>query len=181
MLHAITWKQFGIAIVSAGLLYYLFVLLKYYWPDIIAGWKEPIQHDGKHAAAHEVLGAAKVDESELKPVNAQELQFAALDEPAPADKHKVLLLGDLADCMQELKTLVKITVDEQDTKESFIPLLQLILSRHAHLIDGSFHEPIVQYLLDQDLPFDLTAEELEQTLTNAYTDNDLNDDHENSK
>lgn len=174
MLHAITWKQFGIAVVSAGLLYYLIVLFKYYRRDIIARFKRPLGQsaDVPHP---DIFGPVQTDESEMQLVNTRELRFAGYEEeedqetalekqavaPDP-DKHKVLLLGGLADFMHELKTLVRITIEAQDTKENFLELFGLIAANHSQLLDGSFNGPIIDFLEEnaENLPFEFHAEDM---------------------
>jgi hypothetical protein len=176
MLHAMTWKQFGIAVFSAGLLYYLIILFKYYRREISAfcsGDKtvKPSPDVAARSDYSPVFGEAKVDEAEMNLVDSEDLEFAP-EEYATGDndKNKTLLLGGLADFMQELKTLIRITIEGEDSKDNFLSLFRLIASKYSQLLDGSFNQSIISYVLDCDLPFNISQNELEQTL------NDLNNE-----
>jgi hypothetical protein len=82
MFYSITWMQFGIAICSAGLLYYLIILFRYYRQEIsafLSGYKgsaEPAVPLFSPAPLQPVFGTIKVNESEMNLVGADELDFA---------------------------------------------------------------------------------------------------------
>jgi len=172
MLHDITWKQFGIAAVSAGLLYYLIILFKYYRLEIaalFAGQKEqpPVPEND-----HQIFGAAITDDSEMNLVNADELRFAEPDEMETPVKEQ--LLGDMADFMEELKVLLRITKEAEDTKENFIMLLQLLVGKHPAAASLRYTEPIALYLLEEgtELPFALSKDEIEEAIINTSFNED---------
>jgi len=152
MHYEFTWGEFGLTMATALLIYYLL---------IAACFKSP-------EAAPQALagmGAVQEDEAEISLVSSRELDFAP-----PADQDKVLLLGRLADFTQELKTLVRITIEAGDSKENFLSLFRLIAAKYGRLPDGAFNRSIAGYVLDSGLPFELTQHELTHLL------NDLNDE-----
>jgi hypothetical protein len=176
MLHAITWKQFGIAVTSAGLLYYLIILFKYYRQEAIALFSgrnnlPTMTAPGVDAqkAEHNIFGAATIDDSEMNLVDADELNFA---EPEPDEIElpdtKSQLLGEVADFMQEIKVLLRITKEAGDTKENFLMLLRLLISKHPRVVSATYAAPIASGILEggADLPFELAQAELEQEFIN---------------
>ena len=72
----------------------------------------------------------------------------------------------MADFMQELKVLLRITKEAEDSKENFFTLLQLLVSKHPAAASIRYAEPIALYLLDEgaDLHFTLTKDEIENAL-----------------
>lgn len=179
MLHAITWKQFGIAVGGAGLLYYLIILFKYYRQEAIAllnGRNNLSTMTAPHGAAQKtdqgIFGAAHFDDSEMNLVDADELNFA---EPEPDEIElpdtKGQLLGEVADFMQELKVLMRITKEADDTKENFLMLLRLLINKHQLVATKRYTVPVILNILEQslDLPFELQKAELEQEFINPLT------------
>ncbi|MFA6084669.1 hypothetical protein [Mucilaginibacter sp.] len=176
MLHAITWKQFGIAAFSAGLLYYLIVLFKYYRQEAIALLSSrknlpAVATPGTAAQKPDqgIFGAAQFDDSEMNLVDADELNFAEA-EPDEIDlpDTKSQLLGEVADFMQELKVLLRITKEAGDTKENFLMLLRLLISKHPVVATATYAESIATSIIEDaaGLPFELALAELEQEFIN---------------
>lgn len=176
MLHAITWKQFGIAVGGAALLYYLLILFKYYRQEITAllnGRKDLPMASAPGSATPKpdpgVFGAATIDDSEMNLVDADDLNFA---EPEPDDidltDTKILLLGEVADVLEDLKALLRVTAETADTKENFIMLLGMLAGKYPQVTEGRFLEPIVLYLLENcgDCAFGLTEAEVQEALVN---------------
>lgn len=180
MIQSITWKQFGMAAVSAGLLYYLIILLQYYRQELIAFFKSRGKRPGEapgeppvNKTDQQVFGAIRIDEAEMDVVKAEELDFAAFepdttDLPENGDT-KNLLLGEVADLMQELKVLLRVTKDTGDTKENFLMLFRLLVSKHPRIPSAAYGKSIAISIMDDsaNLPFELTQTELEQEFTNS--------------
>jgi hypothetical protein len=172
MHYYLTWGVFGLAMAAALLIYYLIVAICCYRQELGAFFKgrsvQPISA-AKKEDGYNGMGEVKEDEAEMNLVNSHDLDFAGSEEmPADRDKIKVLLLGSMADFMHELKTLVRITIESEDTKENFICLFRLIASKYPQLTDGAFNGAIVSYVQDSGLPFAISAEDIEPIL------NDLN-------
>ncbi|MGN6398691.1 MAG: hypothetical protein ACTHMI_24185 [Mucilaginibacter sp.] len=166
MFSSVSAEDFGLIVLGIVLLYYLAVGI-YYRRDIAEGFRtrnrSGTSRDHPKNEPAEVMGPVKPDDTESQLVGAQDLQFAA---PALTDKNKVLMLGNLADLMHELKILVGLTIESGDSKENFLTLFQVLLGNHLQLLDGSFNKPVVAYLLGQQLPFELSADEIETILNN---------------
>ena len=176
-----TWTQYGIAVGTACLLYYLLVFGRYYQQEISGFFQrdkpaQPIGIKQAHLAAPpSVFGRTSIDDTEMQVISADELLFADSDGQdelltevsSPPDK--VFRLGGLADFQQELKTLVRITIDSQDTRENFLDLLQLVASGYPSLADQKYIEPVTGLLLEHsdDFPFELNAADIRQTLINT--------------
>jgi hypothetical protein len=83
-----------------------------------------------------------------------------------------LLLGGLADFMQELKTLIQVTIESESDRETFLNLFQLLASKYGQLMDGSFSESICSYVTDSDLPFKISGPQLKEILTHSFLNED---------
>lgn len=164
MHYEFTWGEFGLTMIAALLIYYLIVAHCCYRQELAAFFKDktskPYAEPGYNG-----MGAVKEDDAEMSLVNSQDLDFAGSEDVTEVrDKNKILLLGGLADFMHELKTLVRITVESEDTKENFLSLFRLIASKYSRLIDGAFNRSIVNYVLDSRLPFAISAGDIEPIL-----------------
>ena len=166
MHYYFTWGEFGLTMVAALLIYYLIVAVCYYRQELGEFFKDKTAQPYAEPD-YNGMGAIKEDEAEMSLVNSQDLDFAGPDEVTEIrDRNKVLLLGGLADFMHELKTLVRITIEGEDTKENFLSLFGLIAGKYAQLLDGSFNESITSYILDSNLPFAISAGDIEPILNN---------------
>jgi hypothetical protein len=172
MHYYLTWGQFALILGAVLLVYYLIILFGCYQKELSAFFnkqKGPVAAKG--LSADSVMGMVKEDDAEMNLVSSEDLDFSGDEElPIQQGDRKTLLLGGLADFMQELKTLIRITIEAEDTKENFLSLFRLIASKHSQLLDGSFNQAIISYVLDSALPFKISQNELEQIL------NDLNNE-----
>jgi hypothetical protein len=176
-----TWTQYGITVGTGCLLYYLLILERYYRQEIAVFFNryKPVQTPGLEqklsVAPPSVFGQTSLDDTEMQVISADELQFADSDGhnelftevSSPPDN--VFRLGGLADFQQELKTLVRITIDSQGTRENFLDLLQLVASGYPSLADQKYVEPVTGLLLEYSdgFPFELNADDIRQTLINT--------------
>ncbi|MFB9843934.1 hypothetical protein [Mucilaginibacter ginsenosidivorans] len=173
MHYYFTWGQFGLTLAAALLIYYLIVAVCCYrreLRDFFTGRLRQPAPQSETRNSYSVMGEVKEDDAEMSLVSSRDLDFAGPEQAAIRDRNKVLLLGSLADFMHELKTLVRITIESEDTKEGFLSLFGLVAGKYGQLMDGSFNESIISYVRDSGLPFQVSANELEQIL------NDLNDE-----
>jgi hypothetical protein len=170
-----TWTQYGITAGACCLLYYLLVLGRYYRQEITVFFhrEKPEPSSGTKVALPAVFGQVQSDDTEMAVISADELAFADNDggdelstEPMP---DQVFRLGGLADFQQELKTLVRITIESQDTKENFLDLLRLVASGYPPLADQRYIGQITAMLLENssDFPFELRAADIQEALINT--------------
>jgi hypothetical protein len=165
MHYYFTWGEFGLTMTVALLIYYLIVVCHYrkelgefFKGRTTKPYAEP---------DHNAMGGIKEDEAEMSLVHSKDLDLAGSEgSTVVRDRNKILLLGGLADFMHELKTLVRITIEGEDTKENFLSLFGLIAGKYAQLMDGSFNESITSYVIDSNLPFEITAGDIEPILNN---------------
>ncbi|SEN05508.1 hypothetical protein SAMN05192574_102313 [Mucilaginibacter gossypiicola] len=170
-----TWTQYGVTAGACCLLYYLLVLGHYYRQEITAFFhrEKGAPPSVTKAPLPDVFGQVRSDDTEMAVISADELAFADNDggdelstEPMP---DKVFLLGGLADFQQELKTLVRITIESQDTRENFLDLLRLVASGYPPLADQQYIGPIASMLLENsgDFPFELKEADIREALINT--------------
>lgn len=189
-----TWQHFILFILSAGLLYYLIILILFFRKDIQLRFirKMDDQHidPGGRSAERSVMGAAMEQKGQLTST-AEELYFAPADEdrevdqledaeqddelsnglaseltttsqkPLPATDD--LLLGNIADLLQDLKTLF--SMSGEAVREEFISLFMLLSSKYQNVAKSHLIEVVNLFILDQskaNLSFTLTREDLEQ-------------------
>jgi len=161
MHYNLTWGTFALILAAVLLIYYLVLLFTYYRKEMAAFFEPKLQAVKAGPDGH-VMGIVHEDEAEMRLVGSEELDFAGPD--------KAVVLGGLADFMQELKTLIRITIEAEDSKDNFLSLFRLVAAKYAPLLDGYFNQSIINYVLDSDLPFTLSPNELAKNL------NDLNDE-----
>ena len=170
-----TWTQYSITAGACCLLYYLLVLGRYYRQEITVFFhrEKPGPPSGTKTAFPAVFGPVQSDDREMAGISADELAFAdngdgdeLSTEPMP---DKVFRLGGLADFQQELKTLVLITIESQDTRENFLDLLQLVASGYPPLADQQYIGPITAMLLEnsEDFSFELREADIKAALINT--------------
>ncbi|EOR96270.1 hypothetical protein ADIARSV_0505 [Arcticibacter svalbardensis MN12-7] len=194
MMAQFTWQHFILFILSAGLLYYLIILILFFRKDIQLRFirKMDDQHidPGGRSAERSVMGAAMEQKGQLTST-AEELYFAPADEdrevdqledaeqddelsnglaseltttsqkPLPATDD--LLLGNIADLLQDLKTLF--SMSGEAVREEFISLFMLLSSKYQNVAKSHLIEVVNLFILDQskaNLSFTLTREDLEQ-------------------
>lgn len=169
MLYTITWMQYGTAVGGGILLYYLLILFKYYRPEISRLFQRNPEQVAEPAPGGPVFGVAQVNDAEMNVVDADDLVFAE-SEP---DEIKAQLLGGIADFMQELGVLLRITREEGGTKENFLLLLGLLAGKHPDAASLRYGEPIARYILEEGggLPFSLTKDEIENALIPGHYEN----------
>jgi hypothetical protein len=148
-----------LAVVTAA--YYAWVGYRYYRPEIIALFQgRPAVQQPGFEEPPAFVGTVAAEEGSVL-IDAEDLDFA---EPV-----KEQLLGSIADFMQELKVLLRVTYEAGDTKENFLMLLQVLAGKYPDAAAIRYAEPIALYILEEGagLPFQLTKDELEENLCNV--------------
>lgn len=81
------------------------------------------------------------------------LQFAEQKGSNGDEPHKgqqdALLIGAVADLLEETKTLVQVIADCEGDKGESIPMFQALLAKYPHIADTKFRAPINMYLLEE--------------------------------
>ena len=188
MLYFITWKQFALVCAASTLLYYLIIILQYYRKaamTFLLRKQHEAAPDQSGIATTPIMGAVRETDSEMALVNSSSLDFGPSDfeteeeaewidnaveaEPGAVLADKVLLLGNMSDFLEELKTLIRATVSTGDSKENFLVLLELTAERYPEVADEHYRQALIQHLLEasSELPFELNPSELQEAFLNA--------------
>jgi len=179
MFEIFSWNEYLIGLLIAAAGYYLFVALIFYRKEVlnpsILGKKQtyqpekPIKPFNKQP---DLLGKAQPDvfptSKHISLENPEQLVIAET-KPKPSDPdttaNDALLLGSVADLLQELKTLIQVIAESNPDKEQTIIMIQSLLSRYSHLSETKFRSPVNLYLIDllkEDLSMDMTFNEIDQ-------------------
>ena len=115
-----------------------------------------------HVPDQDVMGAARPESVDF--VKAEELSFGPPDslDTEQAD-------GEESEMMSEVKVLVRVINESQESKDNFEMLFRLIIQKYQFLSGDGASQQINQYLLTEaapQLPFTLTVEELHNYWTN---------------
>lgn len=123
MLQHISWQEYFTAILLLTALWYAFVLLRYYRPEITARFQK---HELQPAlvASAPVIGSIKTD---YKTMDSEELQFGS---PSPDDiSDSSLAPGPADELLAEAQTLARAFQDTPN-KTEFLSLLGVLLSKY---------------------------------------------------
>lgn len=179
MFEIFSWNEylFGLLIAAAG--YYLFVVVIFYRKEVLnpsrLGKKQPYQSEKAIKPFNkqpEFLGKAQPDifpTSEHVSLENSEQLVIAESKPKSNDPdtaaNGALLLGTIADLLQEFKTLIQVIAESKPGKGQTIVMVQSLLSRYSHLSETKFRSPINLYLIDllkEDLSMEMTFNEINQ-------------------
>ncbi len=123
MLHAISWQQYLTAVLVISLIYYAFVLLRYYRVELLGliGLKNETQSVLPQVSSDASLMGAARPEPGMSSVSPEELMFA---EPEPEE------LSASDDFQAEALTLVK-AFEQLNDKPEFLALLELLVYKYV--------------------------------------------------
>jgi len=133
MLSHFSWLQYGVFTGVFLLIYYGFVLLRYYREEAKTWLKSGVKPREKQApnsipeAGSEELTGAIAREEGVSNASLDELHLS----------REELLLGALPDCMQEVKEIVFQAGEEELDKAELFGLLQGLTARYPQLLSGN--------------------------------------------
>lgn len=132
----------------------------------------------------DLLGKAQPDvppvSDHITNTDSDQLQFSVPDEEegqpdkAPSDTRDALLLGIVADILEEVKTLVKVISECEGDKEESISMFQSLLSKYPRLGQTKFRIAInmfIQEICKDQFAFDLTMREIDSWWPNQSSQN----------
>jgi hypothetical protein len=190
MLNSITWQTFAFILLAVIAGYYLISLIAFYRGEILTLVKGRVaqtssgsksspakrpETDHPASTMPSLMGDIQTDAQDddvPESVSAEELEFTQgdgelpetflplLQKALPSDN---LLIGSVADLLQELKTLFKMLHEYNSSKEEGFSLLQSLLTKYPHLAQSSFKDSITEYICDvsrKDLSFELYYQEV---------------------
>jgi hypothetical protein len=98
------------------------------------------------------------------------LRFSAPDqkeeqfEKPHSETQDALVIGTIADLLEEVKTLVQVIVDCEGDKEESISMFQSLLSKYTQLAETKFRTAINMFILEMykdKCDFELTTSEID--------------------
>ena len=180
MFTSITWELFFTAILLIAGGYYGITVLLLYHHEIIHWFKSRSQQSRVSTPEHSVestpsvgiMGGANRDNANeplRTSVKTEEVAIAASDDE-PETIHSPtllakddLLIGSVADLLQEIKTLVQLVAEYKSDKIESQSLFHALLIRYPHLRDTSYQEAIGLYICEAakgQFSFDISLKEV---------------------
>lgn len=179
MFEIFSWNEYLIGLLIAVAGYYFFIALIFYRKEVLNPSrmaKKQTDHPDKPIKPFhvkpELLGKAQPDifpiskhvslENPEQLVVAESTLKSTDPETAANDS---LLLGSVADLLQEAKTLIQVIAESKHDKEQAIVMIQALLIRYSHLSETKFRSPVNLYLIDllkEDLSLDMTFNEIDK-------------------
>ncbi|WP_192822759.1 hypothetical protein [Rufibacter sp. LB8] len=165
MLHTFTWTQYCLTVGTALFLYYLVFLYRFYRSRLrerLARVKSSLQGRTSLAATQppsgqegEVMGPAAPAPGVSYSTSAQ-LRFAFPGQMPQQDQ----LLTQVPEILQEFRSIGEVLDKEAGTREDLPFLLQAVKLRYPEITDSP-HLPALLANLREQLPFEVSAQELE--------------------
>jgi hypothetical protein len=179
MFTSITWDFFLTALVAAIGSYYSITTVLLYHREIIqwikSSGQQPVaqrESTGMAEPSHAVMGGIQKESTqELRSsaAAAEEIYADATDEEPEtvtspeALSQDSLLIGSVADLLQEVKTLSQLLADYKSDKAEGESLFRILLLRYPHLRSTTYREAINFYIVDasrNQFSFDLSSSEV---------------------
>jgi hypothetical protein len=181
MLHQISWSTYTVTLISLVVLYYGYVGLAYFRPEIRSALKRltggqpadvPTTHGDLQLADASVMGKAQYDEVGF--VSQDELLFGPADTDEPdeqpagrinsSEAPNARLISSFSEMISEVKTLNRVINESSESKENFEMLFRLIVQKYPELTGTPFQEQVNDFLLSEgapQFPFELSLAEIE--------------------
>lgn len=182
MLQHFSWLAYAVTIALAAVVYYGYVLLKYYRAELavflqrLTGKPSSNERQTGDLLLPElsVLGATRQDGVEH--ISQEDLLFTSEADDLPAESllHPVQtltdahLLGELSAMIAETKTLIRVINESSESKENFEMLFRLIIQKYPELIRTPCEDQVNHFLLNEGaehFPFSLSMNELKSYWT----------------
>lgn len=179
MFSSITWELFlsTVVVIFGG--YYSITTLLLYHNEIIhwvkSGGQKSVMKVASteiHAQSDGMMGSIRnesVQELRSFTASAEEINASSSDEEIDEIQSfktlstDSLLIGSVADLLQEIKTLIQLIVECRSEKAECISLFRTLLLRYFHLKDTTYQHVINMYIADaimNQVEFSLTFTEI---------------------
>ncbi|MEX2233510.1 MAG: hypothetical protein WD824_15205 [Cyclobacteriaceae bacterium] len=185
MFTSISWQEFFLVISFSVVSYYCLATLLLFRQEITSlfrghsfnlrpadevsefadsgpGIMGTIQHQEESVNQRTSINAAW--EIEVFPSNDDPETFSDIKQ-GPSPENAAMLIGSVADLLQEIKTLVELVGEYKSAKEEGSSLFQTLFSRYPHLRESIYQEPINLYIYQtakSTFDFDLELQEIRQ-------------------
>lgn len=137
MLNSVTWQQFALAVGIATVIYYVFVLLRYYRSELTSAIKRsPSDRSPKVLPLYpnNLVGEAKPTEPGVSLADSDELEFAEGETPSAqqtgtAEESLSVSANAYDNLKDEVKELISYAAAAEENKEGLLNLLLLYLEK----------------------------------------------------
>lgn len=181
MFSSISWQEFFIVIAFSVLAYYCLTALLLFRTDIVSLLRGQVSGSMRKDdlslsdSGSEVMGSIQPDEEpvslRISTNTSQEIQVLSDGDPetltevrqSPGVESGAMLIGSVADLLQEVKTLVELIAEYKSPKEEALSLFQTLLLRYPHLRESIYQEPVNLYIYENSksrFPFSLELDEI---------------------
>jgi hypothetical protein len=155
MLHTISWQQYSTAVILLTAAWYACVGLKYFQPELHSLLRIKVASPMPPVAALPMRAVMGSIQSDTQSTNAEELVFSHANPDDISDA--TLPKGPSDDLLAEAIILA----GASGTKAGFLPLLQVLLDKYGIYRDEISLPAFTTQLLALQLPFELSAHELD--------------------
>jgi uncharacterized protein with PQ loop repeat len=179
MFSSITWEIFLSTVVVMVGGYYVITTLLLYHNEIIHWVKSrgqksvvKIASTEVHAQPDGMMGSIRnelIAELRSSTASAEEINVSSVDEE-PEEIQAIkplsndsLLIGSMADLLQEIKTLIQLITECKSDKTECVSLFRTLLLRYPHLSDTTYQDVINLYIAEATMnqtAFNLTLPEI---------------------
>ena len=167
MFSTITWEVFLTTVTLLAVSYYAITTLLLYRKEIFQHIKTSRNHSQETLStvnndqpdSHAIIGSTREQDtlSRTSSVNAEEVNVGADDEEEPetikifnvasAGKDN-LLIGSVADLLQEVRTIFQLTTDYASEKAECEALFRTLLLRYPHVRKTAYRQIISEYICE---------------------------------
>ncbi len=176
MFEIFSWSEYLFGLLIAAVAYYIFITLTFYRKEVL----NPTQFVKQGNKGEEItmpstkqpdlLGKARPDSFPVSNyVSLENQDQLVIAEAKPKSTNNTdsdtLLIGSIADLLQEAKTLIQVIAENKPEKEQTIDMIQALLSRYSHLSETKFRSAINLIILDlikEDLSIDTNPTDIDQ-------------------
>lgn len=182
MFSSISWQEFLLVIVFAVLTYYCLAAIFLFRAEIVSLFRGQISGSMRKDdlppfdSGSRVMGSIQPDEERvnqrISTDSVREIEvLPSEDDPetlaevrqSPGIESGAMLIGSVADLLQEVKTLVELIAEYKSPKEEALSLFQTLLLRYPHLRESIYQEPVNLYIYENSksrFPFILELGEI---------------------
>ena len=184
MFNSISWQEFFLLIGLSALAYYSLTILLLFRTEVFSLFRDRFSRSppvnqvpdvpdsepgmmgnvqkGEPVSLRTSLDSAR--DIEVFPSNEGPESFSEVEQ-MPSAQDPSLLIGSVADLLQEIKTLVELIAQYKSPKEEATSLFQTLLLRYPHLRDSIYLEPVNFYICEtakSRFHFELNLDEIRQ-------------------
>ena len=178
MFEIFSWNDYLFGLLIAAVGYYIFVAIIFYRkevlnPSLFVKKDNNVERSIKSTNNQpDLLGKTRSDSFPAsKHISLDDPNQLVIAEAEPKSIYpetsadEVLLIGSVADLLQEAKTLIHVIAENESEKEQALSMIQSLISRYNHLSETKFKSAINLFILDlikADLSIDMNPADIDQ-------------------